>query len=75
MARNVFTTVMVTEPLCSSALELVGNVDRMWQGGYPIRFGKMSRRRRAWRAFGSVNGGAGEAQMGCTEVMGGATSA
>ncbi|EFJ45735.1 hypothetical protein VOLCADRAFT_105823 [Volvox carteri f. nagariensis] len=39
LARNVFTSVVVVEPLCSESLELVANIDRMWQGGYPIRFG------------------------------------
>ncbi|GIL48985.1 hypothetical protein Vafri_5482 [Volvox africanus] len=39
LARNVFTAVLVTEPLCSESLELVMNIERMWEGGYPIRFG------------------------------------
>ncbi|GIM08138.1 hypothetical protein Vretimale_12173, partial [Volvox reticuliferus] len=39
LARNVFTSVVVTEPLCAESLELVMNIERMWEGGYPIRFG------------------------------------
>ncbi|GLI71786.1 hypothetical protein VaNZ11_017131 [Volvox africanus] len=39
LARNVFTAVLITEPLCSESLELVMNIERMWEGGYPIRFG------------------------------------
>ncbi|KAG2424815.1 hypothetical protein HXX76_014236 [Chlamydomonas incerta] len=39
LGRNIFTAVLVAQPLCAASLELAAAVEQMWQGGYPIRFG------------------------------------
>ncbi|GFR53072.1 hypothetical protein Agub_g15771, partial [Astrephomene gubernaculifera] len=39
LARNLFTSVAVAQPLCAPSLQLAGAVAQMWQAGYPLRFG------------------------------------